>query len=86
MKSIIYLRAALKIVGKNSKFGELVPSPLEFTVLEASIPILELFDLFSKLLSGQKESTLHQIIPSLFRIHKMITKVIDSSQGCKKSS
>ena len=78
MKSILYLRAALEIVGaKDSKFDKLISSPLEFTVLEACIPILEQLDLFSKLLSGLKEPTFHQIIPSLFRIHKMITKVID---------
>ena len=51
-------------------------------MLEGCIPILEQFDLPSKLLSGQKKPTVHQIIPSLFRIHTIITKVIDSNQGC----
>ncbi len=84
MKSVLHLRSALEIVGsKDPKFDKLVPSPLEFTVLEACIPILEQFDLSSKLLSGQKEPTLQQVIPSLFRIHSMITKVIESNQGCK---
>ena len=85
MKSLLYLRAALKIeAAKDSKFEKLLLSPLEFTVLEACIPILEQFDLFSKLKSKQKEQTLHQIIPSSFRIHTMITNIINSNQGCKE--
>ena len=78
MKSILYLRAAHEIVGaKDSKVDKL-------TVLEACISILEQFDLSPKLLSGQKEPIIHQTIPSLFRIHTMITKLIDSNQVCKE--
>ena len=86
MKPILYFRAVLEIIGaKDSTFDEFVPSPLEFTMLEACIPILEQLDQSSKLLSEQKEPIFHQIIV-LFQDHKMITKVIDLNQGCKKSS
>ena len=85
MESKPYLKAVFEIVKtKSSTFNKLVSSPLEFTVVEACILILEQFDLSSKLLSGQKEPTLHQIIPSLFSIHTMIINVVGSNQVCKE--